>query len=127
MSADNETDILVVDDETAVRDWIASVLVRNGYSVIAVASGSEALRVLSAGAGTIRLLLTDIKMPQMDGLELARRTRVLHPHVKVVYMTGFSSEPVEAGSTVLYKPFTFTTLIDEVARVLGGGTESGMD
>jgi CheY-like chemotaxis protein len=124
--AEGEARILVVDDERAIRDWAASVLERGGYSVVAVASGSEALRILSAGAGDINLVLTDIRMPEIDGIELARRVRTLHPKTKVIYMTGFSPDLLDPGSTVLHKPFTFRTLIDEVARVLAGRTKSIM-
>jgi len=124
--AEGDTRILVVDDERAIRDWAASALERSGYSVVAVASASEALRILSAGAGDINLVLTDIRMPEIDGIELARCVRALHPTTKVIYMTGFSPELPDPGSTVLYKPFTFKTLIDEVARVLAGRTKSIM-
>jgi two-component system cell cycle sensor histidine kinase/response regulator CckA len=124
--AESDARILVVDDERAIRDWAASALARRGYSVVAVASASEALRILSAGAGDINLVLTDIKMPEIDGIELARRVRALHPNTKVIYMTGFSPEIVDPGSTVLYKPFTFKLLIDEVARVLAGRTKATM-
>jgi CheY-like chemotaxis protein len=65
-------------------------------------------------------------MPEIDGIELARRVRALHPNTKVIYMTGFSPEIVDPGSTVLYKPFTFKLLIDEVARVLAGRTKATM-
>ena len=121
--AEGETRILVVDDEAAIRDWAACALEHSGYSVVAVASGSEALRILG-GPGDVNLVLTDIRMPEIDGIELARRVRTLHPKTKVIYMTGFSPEFVDPGTTVLYKPFTFKTLIDEVARVLAGRTKS---
>jgi two-component system, cell cycle sensor histidine kinase and response regulator CckA len=116
--ANKKLGILVVDDEKAVRTWVGTVLKLSGYPVVEAASGPEALGILAGGGERPGLLLTDIRMPEMDGLELARRVKAEHPAVKVVYMTGFSCAVAEAGAAVLQKPFTSQLLLLEVAQAL---------
>ena len=81
--------LLVVDDEATQRDMLASILGRAGYEVLTAATGAEALAQLEAGA--FDLLLTDQRMPEMDGLELLDRSRRLAAELPVVLMTAYGS------------------------------------
>jgi len=112
--------VLLAEDETMVRTWLADEFVDIGWSVVEAADGDAALRAAGQSA-QFDLLLTDIRMPgSVDGWELARRVRGLHPELPIIYATGFSeksSDPV-AGSKILGKPYRFAEVI-EAMRALG--------
>jgi two-component system, cell cycle sensor histidine kinase and response regulator CckA len=115
---ESEHTILVVDDEQGVRDLVSRMLAMGGYSVLQAESGDGALRILAAHAGAVALLITDVRMPEMDGIELAEHVRQQYPAVKLIYMTGFSEHVLSEGHAVLRKPFTVARLLAEVNRVL---------
>jgi CheY-like chemotaxis protein len=114
--------VLVVDDEPMVRDLETQVLRVQGYKVLAAEGAAEALR-LAGETATIHLLITDLSMPDIDGLELTRRFRALHPKTPVLMvsgslpMLGARSEPDLERFHFLAKPFQFSELIHKV-RVL---------
>jgi DNA-binding NtrC family response regulator len=114
--------VLVVDDDPEVRELETQVLHVQGYKVLAAESAAEALRVAGETA-TIHLLITDLVMPEVDGLELTRRFRALHPRTPVLMVSG-SLPLLHARSELdidrfdfLAKPFQFSELIHKV-RVL---------
>lgn len=114
--------VLVVDDEAALRDVIARYLSRIGYRVMTAANGVDALAVLS-GDGRIDLLLTDITMPGMGGIELIERTRDRHPEMRVICMSGYAEPdtiPVPQANYVR-KPFGLATLARLVRSTLDAG------
>ncbi|SDG38407.1 two-component system, cell cycle sensor histidine kinase and response regulator CckA [Limimonas halophila] len=116
--------VLLVDDDTAVRTFAARALANRGYAVTAAANGEEALRLLDDGAGA-EIVVTDIVMPGMDGLALARTLRQRQPGLPVILMTGYAEaaqrSELEAAPalTLLTKPFRLHTLCDSVAARLG--------
>jgi two-component system, cell cycle sensor histidine kinase and response regulator CckA len=118
------THVLVVDDEDALRSVVTRILRRLGYTVYAVTGADEALAFAAAHDGAIDLLLTDIAMPHMDGIELAARLREVRPTLALVLMTGFAgavSEErwAETGDvTVLHKPFAVDDLLSAVRAAL---------
>jgi signal transduction histidine kinase len=116
--------ILVADDEPAIRDLTRMMLEHQGYHVIAAASGEDAVDLASTHSGPISLLVTDVRMPGMDGLTLATRLVGDRPDLRVLYMTGNPSG-VEwptgvTGDTILRKPFTRAALTGQVRSALGG-------
>jgi CheY-like chemotaxis protein len=120
--------VLVTEDETAIRSLIQKVLERTGYRVIATGSGQEALETAAAHQGAIDLLVTDVKMPGIDGFELANRLHKARPETKILLMSGYtgkaSIEPgtVPEGSEFLGKPFTISELLSRVRGLLGGAS-----
>jgi CheY-like chemotaxis protein len=100
--------ILVVDDNPSMADSLADILELKGFSVRAAASGKEALQILTLGP--VDILLTDVKMPVMNGLELYRETRKLYPNLITVFMTAYAADELiqqgmaEGVKTVLTKP-----------------------
>lgn len=110
--------VLVVEDEVLVRFVTIATLEDAGYSVIEASDGTEALQAL-AGAD-VALLVTDVRMPHLDGWTLAERARELHPKLAVLYMTGWSdAEPRPVpGSSVLSKPVMPERLIEAAERLL---------
>jgi signal transduction histidine kinase/CheY-like chemotaxis protein len=122
--------ILVVEDERAVSKLISSMLVQQGYDVIDTSNGDEALRTVEQTGTTIHLLIADLVMPRLGGVELAQRLRLQRPHVKVLYISGYSDEALlrqeglPAGADFLQKPFTPQVLSCKVREVLDKtGTE----
>ena len=114
--------VLVVDDDPMVRDLETQVLRVQGYKVLAAEGAAEALRMAGETA-TIHLLITDLVMPEVDGLELTRRFRAVHPKTPVLMVSG-SLPLLRARSEMdmdrfafLAKPFQFSELIHKV-RVL---------
>jgi CheY-like chemotaxis protein len=120
--------ILVVDDDQAVRDFVARVLREAGYRTMVASSGPEAIDL--AGKEPIDLLLTDVNMPQMTGNELARRLRHDEPSLKVLYLTGFSNQLFNEKTTpwqdeaYLEKPCTIAGLLQAVALITVGHVQS---
>jgi two-component system cell cycle sensor histidine kinase/response regulator CckA len=99
------TTLLVVDDDEGVLRLVCELLERDGHDVIRARGGSEALALARTHGQEIRVLLTDIGMPGIGGCELAEAVVRLYPHIRVIYMTGFSEKQFERGTVVLRKPF----------------------
>jgi PAS domain S-box-containing protein len=116
--------ILVVEDETTVRELARELLELYGYKVLEAAHGEEALRICRTHDGTIHLMLTDVVMPQMNGHELAETLAPLRPGMKVLYMSGYSEgsgvvRDILASKTLfLRKPFTPDALAEKVRALL---------
>ncbi len=116
--------ILLAEDDDSMRDFLAKALGRAGHEVEPVADGEDGLDVLGEAPGRFELLLTDIVMPGVDGIELARRAAEIDPALKIMFITGFAAVALNAGSgapkdvKVLSKPFHLRDLVDEVAKVM---------
>ena len=114
--------ILLAEDDDAMRGFLERALAKAGYEVIAFANGKEAHERLQEEPFT--LLLTDIVMPQMDGIELARRASELDPELKIMFITGFAAvtlntaTPAPKDARVLSKPFHLKDLVREIDRLL---------
>jgi signal transduction histidine kinase len=116
--------ILVVEDNNMIRALVARLLAGEGYTILVAKNGKEAMQVSGAHCGPIHLLLTDMVMPEMNGEQLAERLTPSWPGMKVLYMSGYSSEDPASGRTktdglFLEKPFTLDTLTQTVRRALG--------
>src|SRR6266851_4426618 len=81
--------ILVVDDDDSVRQMMCAILQHNGYSVLDASDGKGALNICDGHQGGIQMLLTDITMPQMSGVELADLVTARHPQIKVLFVSGY--------------------------------------
>jgi two-component system cell cycle response regulator CpdR len=125
-------DILLAEDDDAMRQYLTRALERAGYCVVAVDRGTDALAHIMSGEA-FDLLLTDIVMPEMDGIELAQRVARLQPAIRIMFITGFSAVSLRAGATVpqakiLSKPFHLKELVSQVRQVLSheaASTEGG--
>lgn len=116
--------VLVVDDEEAVRHLASRMLMVTGYQTLEASHSREAIATLEQHAGAIHLVLTDIKMPGMNGRELGRHVEQRWPGKPILYMSGFASEVfqgglLEPGEPFLPKPFTQDDLTDKVRALLG--------
>ena len=120
--------ILVVDDDVAMRSLAQVILEPRGYRVLVAEGGPQALQVAQAESGPIDLLVTDLVMPRMNGADLGRRLRALHPEMRVLYVTALAVARL-AGHTVneirldpdvpiLVKPFSIEALEQRVREVL---------
>ena len=117
--------ILVVDDEVLVLCLLADALEDEGFKVVSAGNGAEALQALEAverDGGHVDVVFTDINMPVLDGLELARRVRALKPHMPIIYASGRTSglsrdECVEGGR-FLPKPYVPEQACAEIASAL---------
>lgn len=114
--------ILLAEDEDAMRAYLARALENAGYDVVAVDRGTAALPLLQAER--FDLLLSDIVMPEMDGIELAQRCAEVSPKTKVMFITGFAAVTLKASrdapqARILSKPFHLKDLVLEVQRVFG--------
>ena len=112
--------ILLAEDDASMREYLQRALQRVGYEVEAVGDGSEALPLLEKER--FDLLLTDIVMPEMDGIELAQRASEMAPEMRVMFITGFAAVTLKAGkqvpqARVLSKPFHLRDLVLEVDRM----------
>jgi PAS domain S-box-containing protein len=116
--------VLLVEDEDQVRLVARRILSRHGYHVLEARSADEALRLAQEYAGPIHLLLSDVVMPQMGGVQLARRIAALRPTVRVVCMSGYTDEAivhhglVGSGIAFVQKPFTPEAVARKVREVL---------
>ena len=114
--------ILLVEDEAVVRRLFVKALTESGYRVLEAADGSEGLEVFGRHAASIDLLVTDLRMPTLGGVELAERVRALRPSVKLVCMSGYPSGDIShLGADFLAKPFSRDILLAKVREVLDRG------
>ncbi len=122
--------ILLAEDDQVMREYLTRALERAGYAVSAVDRGTAAIPLLETER--FDLLLTDIVMPEMDGIELARRAAEMVPGLRVMFITGFAAVTLKAGrempnARVLSKPFHLRDLVAEVDRVFETGSVSGLN
>jgi PAS domain S-box-containing protein len=116
--------VLVVEDETGIRALVRKILERQGYRVLDAARADDAIRVCQEFKGKIRLVITDVVMPEMGGREMVEKLTAVRPGMKVLYVSGYTDDPqiyaahLAQGSTFLQKPFTLGALLDKVREVL---------
>lgn len=114
--------ILLAEDDDSLRGFLERALARAGCVVLSFSNGQDAYDRLLEEPFT--LLLTDIVMPRMDGIELARRAREIDPNLKIMFITGFAAVTLNTengaptDAKVLSKPFHLKDLVDEVDRLL---------
>lgn len=114
--------ILLAEDDDSMRRFLVKALEKAGFEVVSFGNGVEAYQRLKEEPFT--LLLTDIVMPEMDGIELARRASELDPDLKIMFITGFaavalnSEEKATKDAKVLSKPFHLRDLVQEIERML---------
>lgn len=112
--------ILLAEDEEAMRGYLGRALEKAGYEVVCVDRGTDAVPLLESQH--FDLLLSDIVMPEMDGIELAQRCNEISPATKVMFITGFAAVTLKASreqpaAKVLSKPFHLRDLVLEVERI----------
>jgi two-component system cell cycle sensor histidine kinase/response regulator CckA len=109
--------VLVADDEVVVRDFARIVLEAEGYFVLTAGDGEQALSISRQYVGTIHALLSDVDMPDLDGLELRRQLLMERPEIRVLLMSGRSQNP-GADIPFLTKPFGPTELKQRIRKLL---------
>jgi two-component system, cell cycle response regulator CpdR len=108
--------ILIAEDEDGLRTLVARALSQDGHAVVTANDGAEALDLLTREQGAFELLLTDIRMPIMDGIALALAAARDHPHVAILLMTGYADQRERASGLdalihdVIAKPFSLATI-----------------
>ena len=126
----SRTAILVVDDDPDVLMFIVATLRRHGHTVFGAQNGREAISVLAQQKHLIGVVLTDVVMPNLNGLELAERLVVLNPELTILYMSGYKEEhlarfgPLLHNCSVLSKPFTPQELLRAIHKCTGGPPSS---
>lgn len=118
--------ILLVDDEEPLRAFLKRGLALDGHAVTTAVDGGDAMDVLADAEGGFDLVLTDIRMPIMDGIALALAAKAEYPDILIVLMTGFAEQRERARNLdaivedVLTKPFSLAEVRATIARVLDG-------
>ena len=117
---------LVIDDEAPVRRFAVRVLQHDGFRVLEAADGVEALELLQSRPQALDVVVSDIVMPRMNGVELMKALSVSHPQVPVVLMSGYASNElrelgIAAPCSIVAKPFSQERLLAEVHRCAGRG------
>jgi CheY-like chemotaxis protein len=116
--------VLVADDESSLRRLVARRLTNDGYRVVEAGDGIEALALLQAPDTDIRLVITDIRMPRMDGYALADRIGERAKSPPIIFISGYGQTGVWLPGSVFAKPFSLDALMEEVRRLLSSGKPS---
>ena len=117
--------ILVVDDEPTVRTFVSNILKLEGFQLMQACDGLDALEQIQQRSDPVDLVLTDIRMPRMNGVELARKLHELYPGLPVLYISGYAFDVEDerakyAGRPCGFvpKPFTRKSLLEAVQKCL---------
>jgi DNA-binding NtrC family response regulator len=122
--------VLVVEDEASILTLVTAVLERCGYRVLAAGLPSEALQVVARYKTRIDLLITDVVLPEMNGKALKERVAELHPHIGVLFMSGYATSAIihrgilEKDVHFIQKPFSVNSLANKVREVLDASATS---
>ncbi|URW76081.1 response regulator [Sphingomonas donggukensis] len=122
--------ILLAEDDSVMREYLTRALEKSGYAVSPVDRGTAAVPLLESER--FDLLLTDIVMPEMDGIQLAQKCAEIAPDTRVMFITGFAAVTLKAGKAmpqarVLSKPFHLRDLVLEIDRMFEVGSASGLN
>jgi PAS domain S-box-containing protein len=123
---DGSETVLLVEDETSVRQLIAEILREQGYHVLETGEPQQGVNLAAAYAGPIHLLLSDVIMPQMNGHKLYQQLVAMRPELKVLFISGYTDNIITmgdvptAGIAFLQKPFTLESLLLKIRTVLRG-------
>jgi PAS domain S-box-containing protein len=115
--------LLIVEDEEGVRDLLAQILIISGYRVICAASGEEAIRLTKVNSSEIGLVIMDMILPGMNGMEIARELHNIRPELSVLFLSGYSDETLESkgiNGYHLQKPVHPAQLLEHIHRMLNG-------
>jgi DNA-binding NtrC family response regulator len=116
--------LLIVEDDESVRTLAARALERDGHMVTIAADGAQGLELIQRAAGGYDLVVSDIRMPEMDGIEMATAAAKQFPAMKIMLMTGYADQRERAEELngiildVVQKPFTLAEIRARVGRVL---------
>jgi len=123
--------ILIADDEESMRSLVARAIAMDGHQTVTASDGSEALEIIGREDGAFDLLLTDIKMPVMDGIALALTVKRDFPEIPILLMTGFADQRERASGLdaivvdVVTKPFSVADIRAAAARALAATGQAG--
>ncbi len=117
--------ILVVEDEEAIRDLLHFILTQHGYRVLRAANGVEALQILEQDDQTVDAVISDVVMPQMGGVKLLEKMREKFSNVKVLFMSGYTTEESiqsiqDSGFPIIMKPFNTKHVLSELRKIIDG-------
>ncbi len=124
--------ILLVEDDPQLRQLGSTVLTEFGYKVLVAENPEQGLALCQANQRRIRLLVTDVVMPRMNGRQLAEQIQKICPEIRVLYISGYTNNAIvhygvlDSGLWFLPKPFTLTALVSKVREVLDSKTTSGL-
>ncbi len=118
--------ILLAEDDLSMRQFLTAALEKAGHSITPCANGLEALdQIKAAEAGDFDLLLADIIMPGLDGIELSQKAMTLLPGLKVMFITGFAAMALDGrvtekaeGARIVSKPFHLSQLVNQIDEIL---------
>ncbi|MCL5744609.1 MAG: response regulator [Acidobacteria bacterium] len=116
--------ILVADPQADVLQLVEAMLAHRSYNVLTAATGAEAAQKLDGNAH-VHLLLSEVALPDVSGVELARRVRRTHPSTAVMLMTAFTDHTIDADIPLMVKPFTAASLASQVEAVLADSADAG--
>lgn len=116
--------VLIVEDELALLNVCQIIVQRLGYNVLVASSPEEALKIATSFPGTINLLITDVILPGLDGTQLARQIRQIHPEIREIFVSGYcpntiSPENFPAEASFLQKPFSSSDLAQKIRQTIG--------
>ncbi len=117
--------ILVVEDEPHIREMLAEMLEGQNFAVAVAANGQEALQWLKEHDFRADLIITDVVMPKMDGVQLYRELQKFAPEIPIIFISGYAEHILEKygfneeSFKIIKKPFTFRQLLEEIEKVLG--------
>jgi CheY-like chemotaxis protein len=122
--------VLLVEDEAQVRRLVRETLSQLGYTVLEASDGYEALKLVEGRKTEIRLVLTDVIMPLMNGHELAVRLKAILPDTKVLYMSGYTDDVlafhgIAPKINFIQKPFSSSALAEKLEKVLSAASGAG--
>jgi CheY-like chemotaxis protein len=106
--------VLVVDDDPVLLDVVTRILTEPGYTVLTALDGFEAIRTLADRH--VDLLIADVKMPGLDGLQLGQQAKVMRPNLHIIYITGLAQSKAPEGSIVMQKPVRAADLIRTIRQ-----------
>jgi two-component system, cell cycle sensor histidine kinase and response regulator CckA len=116
--------VLLVEDEPRVRSQARRLLQRSGYAVVEASDGVEGARLFEERRGKITVVVTDVVMPIVGGVEMVARLREQDPLLPVVFVSGYTAEdqdlPLDAHTVFLTKPYTIAALCDAIGSVVPG-------